>query len=109
MSCVRSLITSNCGSKIPLEKYEIINKIKDLCCPYCFAIVRVPEVHAARPRQLIGEGGEEETQGPCDDYVIIEVHVEGDQDDRVPNSCKDFPKEKQHRYNTNNHLVIYIL
>lgn len=70
------------------------HKVKDFSGRYRFAVVRVPEVHTARPRQLIGEGGEEETQRPRDDYVVIEVHVEGNQDDRVSDSCRNFKMRK---------------
>lgn len=44
---------------------------------------RVPLVIAVGPRQQSGEGSEEEAQCPRDDHVVVEVHVESDQDHRV--------------------------
>lgn len=46
------------------------------------AVGAVPGVVAVGPGQLHGEGGEEVVQGPGDDDVVEEAHVQRDEDDR---------------------------
>lgn len=52
------------------------------------AVGAVPGVVAVDPGQLAVEGGEEVEQGPGDDDVVVEAHVEGDEDDREPDACR---------------------
>lgn len=42
------------------------------------------------PRQLSGEGGEEVEQGPGDDDVVVEAHVEGNEDHCKAHTCQMF-------------------
>lgn len=51
------------------------------------AVGGVPGVVAGGPGQHARERGEEEPQGPSYDHVVVEVDVEGDQDDGVSDSC----------------------
>lgn len=44
---------------------------------------RIPGVVAASPRQHVREGSEEEAESPGDDHVVVEIDVEGDQNDGV--------------------------
>lgn len=56
------------------------------------AVGAVPRVVAVDPRQLAGEGGEEVEQGPGDDDVVVEAHVEGNEDDCKAHTCRTFTK-----------------
>ena len=51
------------------------------------AVGAVPGVVAVDPGQLAGEGREEVEQGPGDDHVVVEAHVQRDQDHRVAHAC----------------------
>lgn len=42
------------------------------------------------PRQLSGEGGEEVEQGPGDDDVVVEAHIEGNEDHCKAHTCQTF-------------------
>lgn len=42
------------------------------------------------PRQLSGEGGEEVEQGPGDDHVVVEAHIEGNEDHCKAHTCQTF-------------------
>lgn len=44
---------------------------------------RVPGIVTTGPRQHVGEGGEEKAKSPGNDHVVVEVDVEGDQNDGV--------------------------
>lgn len=56
------------------------------------AVGTVPRVVAVDPRQLAGEGGEEVEHGPGDDDVVVEAHVEGNEDDCKAHTCQMFIK-----------------
>lgn len=56
---------------------------------YRLAIGRVPVVVARNPRQIVGERCEEESQAPCNDDIVEEIHVKGDQHNRISNACID--------------------
>ena len=51
------------------------------------AVRRVPLVVAARPGQLVGDGGEEEEERVGDQHVVVRVHQQQHRQDRVANSC----------------------
>lgn len=51
------------------------------------AVGTVPRVVAVDPGQLGGEGGEEVEQGPGDDNVVVEAHVEGNEDHCKAYTC----------------------
>ena len=53
------------------------------------AVGAVPGVVAVDPGQLAGEGREEVEQGPGDDHVVVEAHVQRDQDHRVAHACRE--------------------
>ena len=50
------------------------------------AVRRVPGVVTAGPGQGGGEGGVEVEEGPGDDGVVVEGHVQGDDADGVPDA-----------------------
>lgn len=59
------------------------------------AVGAVPRVVAVDPRQLAGEGGEEVEQGPGDDDVVVEAHVEGNEDDCKAHTCQTFTEAEK--------------
>ena len=50
------------------------------------AVGRVPLVVAARPGQLVGDGGEEEEERVGDQHVVVRVHQQQHRQDRVANA-----------------------
>lgn len=62
----------------------------DMIFTYRSAVGRVPRVVASRPREQVGERGEEEAQGPGYYHIVVEINVEGYQDYGVTYSWKQF-------------------
>lgn len=51
------------------------------------AVGGVPLVVAARPRQLVLEGGDQIVDGPADDGVVVHAHVDVQEAYRVADTC----------------------
>ena len=58
------------------------------------AVGAVPGVVAVDPGQLAGEGREEVEQRPGDDHVVVEAHVQRDEDHREAHACTEQPKTR---------------
>lgn len=98
-SCLSTTLLDKCAEnpkvnllKVFLGRGGLVNVTDGaVVCPGR-AVGAVPRVVAVDPRQLAGEGGEEVEQGPGDDDVVVEAHVEGNEDDCKAYTCQMFIK-----------------
>lgn len=67
---------------VHLAGHHVLERVRDVRVEFT-AQRRIPRVIAAGPRQQRGERGEEVAKGPGDDYVVVEIDVKCDEDDRV--------------------------
>ena len=77
LSCWRELVFRITG---PVSQDRTVDERWDC------AVFTVPLVIAVEPRQLTGAGGEQVVQGPGYDDIVVEAHVQGNDDDRVANT-----------------------
>jgi len=67
---------------VHLAGHHILKRVRDVCVEFA-AQRRIPRIVASGPWQHRGERGKEVAKRPGDDYIVVEIDVKCDQDDRV--------------------------